>query len=119
MTVLGSATNVFVSFLGVPSLGMHLAMSVALQFFEGAGADLDCRPRQPFGGDFRGSTLPFDRVLTQIQTAATNLDERAIAPVGVHRANGRCIDHYRMIPSLRRTVIGASRSFPCVAVKVA
>ena len=71
---------------------MHLAMSVALEFFEAASADLDCRPQRPFDGDFRASTLPFDRVLTQIQAAATYLDKRApssIAPVGVDRADGR------------------------------
>ena len=66
-----SGTIVFGSLLGVPSLGMHLAMSVALEFFEAANADLDCRPQRPFDGDFRVSPLPFDRVLTQIQTATT------------------------------------------------
>jgi len=50
---------------------MHLAMSVALEFLEAASADLDCRPQRAFDGDFRVSTLPFDRVLTQIQTATT------------------------------------------------
>jgi hypothetical protein len=50
---------------------MHLAMSVALEFFEGASANFDCRTRQPVNGDFRVSTLPIDRVLTQIQTPAT------------------------------------------------
>ena len=56
---------------------MHLAMSVALEFFEAASADLDCRPQRPFDGDFRVSTLPFDRVLTQIQTATPERTYRA------------------------------------------
>ena len=71
VTFLGSGTIEFGSFLGVPSLGMHLAMSGALEFFESAKCDLDCRTQQPFDGNFRVFTLPFGRLLTQIRTAGT------------------------------------------------
>ena len=50
---------------------MHLAMSGALEFFESAKCDLDCRTQQPFDGNFRVFTLPFGRLLTQIRTAGT------------------------------------------------
>ena len=103
MTFHGSGTIVFGSLLGVPSLGMHLAMSVALEFFEAASADLDCRPQRPFDGDFRVSTLPFDRVLTQIQTATTQTltkvrsrAQRLFVSIGRMAAVGRFLSDYQL-----------------------
>ena len=65
VTFNGSGTIVFGSLLGI------LPCRSPWNFFEAACADLDCRPQRSFDGDFRVSTLPFDRLLTQIQTATT------------------------------------------------
>ena len=67
----GSLTIAFGSFLGVPSLGMHLAMSAALAISGALVLVLIIALSNPFRGDFRVSTLPFDRVLSQIQASPT------------------------------------------------
>ena len=65
----GGLTIAFSSFLGVPSLGMHLAMSAALAISGALVLILIIALSNPFRGDFRVSTLPFDRVLAQIQAS--------------------------------------------------
>jgi Protein of unknown function (DUF4239) len=67
----GGLTVAFGSLLGVPSLGMHLAMSAALAISGALVLVLIIALSNPFRGDFRVSTLPFDRVLAQIQALAT------------------------------------------------
>ena len=67
----GGLTIAFGSFLGVPSLGMHLAMSAALAISGALVLILIIALSNPFRGDFRVSTLPFDRVLAQIQASTT------------------------------------------------
>jgi hypothetical protein len=67
----GALTIAFGSFLGVPSLGMHLAMSAALATSGALVLILIIALSNPFRGDFRVSTLPFDRVLTQIEASPT------------------------------------------------
>jgi hypothetical protein len=68
VTIVGGALTIaFGSFLGVPSLGMHLAMSAALAISGSLVLILIIALSNPFRGDFRVSTIPFDRVLTQIQ----------------------------------------------------
>jgi hypothetical protein len=72
VTILGGALTIaFGSFLGVPSLGMHLAMSAALAISGALVLILIIALSNPFRGDFRVSTLPFDRVLAQIEASAT------------------------------------------------
>jgi hypothetical protein len=72
VTIVGGALTIaFGSFLGVPSLGMHLAMSAALAISGALVLILIIARSNPFRGDFRVSTLPFDRVLAQIETSAT------------------------------------------------
>jgi hypothetical protein len=66
----GGLTIAFGSFLGVPSLGMHLAMSAALAISGALVLILIIALSNPFRGDFRVSTLPFDRVLSQIQSSS-------------------------------------------------
>jgi len=65
----GGLTIAFGSFLGVPSLGMHLVMSAVLSISGALVLILIIALSNPFRGDFRVSTLPFDRVLSQIQTS--------------------------------------------------
>jgi len=65
----GGLTIAFGSFLGVPSLGMHLAMSAALAISGALVLILIIALSNPFRGDFRVSTRPFDRVLAQIQAS--------------------------------------------------
>jgi hypothetical protein len=68
VTIVGGALTIaFGSFLGVPSLGMHLAMSAALAISGALVLILIIALSNPFRGDFRVSTLPFDRVLGQIE----------------------------------------------------
>jgi Protein of unknown function (DUF4239) len=62
----GGLTIAFASFLGVPSLGMHLAMSSALAVSGSLVLILIVALANPFRGDFRVSTAPYQRVLTQI-----------------------------------------------------
>jgi hypothetical protein len=68
----GGRTIAFNSFLGFPSLGMHLAMSAMLAISGVLVLVLIIALSNPFRGDFRVSTLPFDRVLSQIQAPATH-----------------------------------------------
>jgi hypothetical protein len=68
----GGLTIAFSSFLGFPSLGMHLAMSAMLAISGVLVLVLIIALSNPFRGDFRVSTLPFDRVLSQIQSSATH-----------------------------------------------
>jgi Protein of unknown function (DUF4239) len=65
----GGLTIAFSSFLGVPSLGMHLAMSAILAISGALVLILIIALSNPFRGDFRVSTLPFDRVLAQIEAS--------------------------------------------------
>jgi hypothetical protein len=65
----GGLTIAFGSFLGFPSLGMHLAMSAMLAISGALVLILIIALSNPFRGDFRVSTLPFDRVLSQIQSS--------------------------------------------------
>ena len=68
VTIVGGALTIaFSSFLGVPSLGMHLAMSAVLAVSGVLVLILIIALSNPFRGDFRVSTLPFDRVLAQIE----------------------------------------------------
>ena len=68
VTIVGGALTIaFGSFLGVPSLAMHLAMSAVLAVSGTLVLILIIALSNPFRGDFRVSTLPFDRVLAQIE----------------------------------------------------
>jgi len=72
VTIVGGALTIaFGSFLGVPSLGMHLALSAMLAISGALVLILIIALSNPFRGDFRVSTLPFDRVLAQVQSSAT------------------------------------------------
>ncbi|MBV8401253.1 MAG: DUF4239 domain-containing protein [Acetobacteraceae bacterium] len=76
VTILGGALTVgFAALLGAPSLGMHLAMSAALAISGALVLILIVALSNPFRGDFRVSTYPFDQVLGQIQ-ARTNQPSR-------------------------------------------
>jgi hypothetical protein len=66
----GGLTIAFSSFLGFSSLGMHLVMSAMLAISGVLVLILIIALSNPFRGDFRVSTLPFDRVLSQIQSSA-------------------------------------------------
>jgi hypothetical protein len=67
VTIVGGALTIaFGSFLGAPTLGMHLAMSAALAISGALVLILIIALSNPLRGDFRVSTLPFDRVLAQI-----------------------------------------------------
>jgi Protein of unknown function (DUF4239) len=71
VTILGGGLTVaFCSFLGVPNLGMHLAMSAVLAVSGTLVLILIIALSNPFRGDFRVSALPFDRVLLQIDASA-------------------------------------------------
>ena len=63
----GGLTIAFGSFLGVPSLGMHLAMSAVLAVSGTLVLILIIALSNPFRGDFRVSTSPFDQVLAHIE----------------------------------------------------
>jgi Protein of unknown function (DUF4239) len=63
----GMLTVAFAALLGVPSLGMHLAMSAALAISGTLVLILIIALSNPFRGDFRVSTQPFDQVLAQIR----------------------------------------------------
>lgn len=67
----GGLTIAFASLLGVPSLGMHLAMSAALAISGALVLILIVALSNPFRGDFRVSTQPFDQVLAYIQASTT------------------------------------------------
>jgi Protein of unknown function (DUF4239) len=67
----GGLTIAFSAFLGAPNLGMHLAMSAALAISGALVLILIIALSNPFRGDFRVPTQPFDQVLGQIQASAT------------------------------------------------
>jgi hypothetical protein len=67
----GGLTIAFGSFLGAPSLAMHLAMSAALAISGALVLVLIIALSNPFRGDFRVSTQPFDQVLAKIQAPTT------------------------------------------------
>jgi Protein of unknown function (DUF4239) len=72
VTLLGGGLTIgFSSFLGVPGLGMHLAMSAALAISGALVLIMIIALSNPFRGDFRVSTQPFDQALAQIQTPTT------------------------------------------------
>jgi hypothetical protein len=66
----GCLTVAFGSLLGVQSLAMHIAMSAALAISGALVLILIIALSNPFRGDFRVSTQPFDQVLAQIQESA-------------------------------------------------
>jgi len=66
----GGLTIAFGSFFGAPSLRMHLAMSATLAASGAIMLILVIALSNPFRGDFRVSTEPFDRVLSQIEQSA-------------------------------------------------
>jgi hypothetical protein len=62
----GGLTIAFASFLGAPSLAMHLAMASVLAVSGALVLTLIVALSNPFRGDFRVSAEPFERVLVQI-----------------------------------------------------
>jgi len=66
----GALTIAFGSFLGVPSLRYDRAISAALAISGGLVLILIIALSNPFRGDFRVSTLPFDRVLARIEASS-------------------------------------------------
>jgi hypothetical protein len=70
VTLMGGALTVaFASLLGVPSLGMHLAMSAAMAVSGALVLIMIIALSNPFRGDFRVSTDPFDQVIAQVQAS--------------------------------------------------
>ena len=65
----GTITIVFGSFLGAPSVRMQLAMSAMLAVSGVLVLVLIIALSNPFRGDFRVSTAPFDYALTRISGA--------------------------------------------------
>ena len=73
VTIVGGVLTVaFAALLGVPNLVMHLVMSAALAVSGMLVLILIIALSSPFRGDFRVSTQPFDRVLTQVQAFSTH-----------------------------------------------
>jgi Protein of unknown function (DUF4239) len=71
VTILGGGLTIaFASFLGVPNLAMHLAMSAVLAVSGTLVLILIIALSNPFRGDFRVSTRPFDQVLARIEAAS-------------------------------------------------
>ena len=71
MLILGGAPTVaFGSFLGAPSLWMQLAMSAVLAASGVLVLILIIALSNPFCGDFRVSTAPFERVLSRMEATA-------------------------------------------------
>ena len=62
----GAITVAFTSFLGAPSLAMHLAMSSLLAVSGALVLLLIVALSNPFRGDFRISAEPFERVLARM-----------------------------------------------------
>jgi len=62
----GGLTIAFGSFLGAPSVRMHLAMSATLALSGALVVILVVALSNPFRGDFRVTTAPFDQVRSQI-----------------------------------------------------
>jgi hypothetical protein len=72
VTVIGGGLTIaFSAFLGAPSLGMHLAMSAALAISGVLLLILIIALSNPFRGDFRVPTQPFDQILAQIEASTT------------------------------------------------
>ena len=72
VTIVGGALTVaFAALLGAPSLSMHLVMSAALAISGTLVLILIVALSNPFRGDFRVSTQPFDQVLARIQASTT------------------------------------------------
>ena len=72
VTLMGGALTVaFASLLGVPSIGMHLAMSAVMAISGALVLIMIIALSNPFRGDFRVSTDPFDQVLAQVQASPT------------------------------------------------
>ncbi|HTI80558.1 MAG TPA: DUF4239 domain-containing protein [Acetobacteraceae bacterium] len=67
----GALTVAFGSFLGAPSLGMQLAMSAVLGASGALVLILIIALSNPFRGDFRVSTAPFEHVLTRMEGVGT------------------------------------------------
>jgi hypothetical protein len=67
----GVLTIAFGCFLGAPRLAMHVAMSAALAISGALVLILIIALSNPFRGDFRVSTEPFDQVLTKIGASST------------------------------------------------
>ncbi len=65
----GTITIVFGSFLGAPSVRMHLAMCAMLAVSGVLVLVLIIALSNPFRGDFRVSTAPFDYAISQISEA--------------------------------------------------
>jgi hypothetical protein len=65
----GALTVAFGSFLGAPSLRMHLAMSATLAISGSLVVIMIIALSNPFRGDFRVSTAPFDQVMSRIGSA--------------------------------------------------
>jgi Protein of unknown function (DUF4239) len=70
LTIGGALTVAFNSFLGAPSLRMQLAMSAVLTASGVLVLILIIALSNPFRGDFRVSTAPFENVLSQMGAAA-------------------------------------------------
>jgi hypothetical protein len=67
VTLMGGALTVaFASLLGVPSLGMHLAMSAAMAISGALVLIMIIALNNPFRGDFRVSAEPFEQVIAQV-----------------------------------------------------
>jgi Protein of unknown function (DUF4239) len=66
----GALTVAFGAFLGAPSLGMQLAMSAVLAASGTLVLILIIALSNPFRGDFRVSTAPFEHVLSRMQALA-------------------------------------------------
>ena len=68
VTLIGGALTVaFASLLGVPSLGMHLAMSAAMAISGTLVLIMIIALNNPFRGDFRVSAEPFEQVIGQVR----------------------------------------------------
>ena len=76
----GSLTVLSGSFLGAPSLRMHLMMSATLAASGALVVVLIVALSQPFRGDFRVSTVLYERVLAEI-TAGQHASDPAIPAV--------------------------------------
>jgi hypothetical protein len=66
----GALTVAFASFLGAPSLRMQLAMSAVLAASGALVLILIIALSNPFRGDFRVSTAPFEHVLSRMEATA-------------------------------------------------
>ena len=69
LVVGGALTVAFTALLGAPSLGIQLAMSSCLAASGALVLLLIIALSEPFRGDFRVSTQPYERAVAQIQAA--------------------------------------------------